>query len=247
MQTDVKIAQESGEEHAPMNLSGRSFNDGAEMHGCAKSSPPTGCHIAIIPRLHRGFTVVQLLTILTVIAVLAAMMVSVFSRGLATARHSQCDTHLKDLTIVLNEFRTENGHFPKRLMDLRSKGYIQDDSALHCPADPAEQSSYGEYYAIRASRDGNDRPILVCPYHELDGSEGHASFQRSPDTARQGHESGVAGCQRRDRATPRDRNPFRHAAAWKCAAATLSAPAAAARPRLFLPMAPPANCAAAAA
>jgi competence protein ComGC len=177
MQTDVKIAQESGEEHAPMNLSRRSFNDGAEMHGCAKSSPPTGCHIAIIPRLHRGFTVVQLLTILPVIAVLAAMMVSVFSRGLATARHSQCDTHLKDLTIVLNEFRTENGHFPKRLMDLRSKGYIQDDSALHCPADPAEQSSYGEYYAIRASRDGNDRPILVCPYHELDGSEGMQAFK----------------------------------------------------------------------
>jgi hypothetical protein len=48
---------------------------------------------------------------------------------------------------------------------------------LHCPSDPEEQGSYGEYYAIRALRDSNDRPILVCPYHELDGSQGMQAFK----------------------------------------------------------------------
>jgi prepilin-type N-terminal cleavage/methylation domain-containing protein len=127
--------------------------------------------------MQRGFTLVQLLTVLAVIGVLAAIMISVFTRGRASARQAQCDAHLKDLTLALNEFRTENGHFPEHLVDLRTKGYIQDDSALHCPSDPDEQGSYGEYYAIRASRDNNDRPILVCPFHEADGGQGMQAFK----------------------------------------------------------------------
>jgi prepilin-type N-terminal cleavage/methylation domain-containing protein len=240
MKTKVKFAQQSGENCAP-----RSFPT-STRNASAKSDLRDGRHGAIMPRVHRGFTLVQLLTVLAVIGVLAAMLISIFTRGRASARQAQCDTHLKDLTVALNEFRTENGHFPQHLIDLRSKGYIQDDSALHCPSDPEEQGSYGEYYAIRASRDSNDRPILVCPYHELDGRQGMQAFKDRQTQHGKAMKAQLQGAATRLCSVP-DRNPFRRAAAWKCAAATLSAPVAAARPRLFLPMAPPANCAAAAA
>jgi competence protein ComGC len=177
MKTKGKLAQQYKENCALKRLPASVRYGSAMLHTSATPHWREARSGAIVPRLHNGLTLVQLLTVLAVIGVLATITISVFTRGRASAHQAQCDTHLKDLTIVLNEFRTEHGRFPEQLGDLRTNGYIQDDSVLHCPSDPDEQGSYGEYYAIRASRDSNDRPILVCPLHEADGGQGMQAFK----------------------------------------------------------------------
>jgi type II secretory pathway pseudopilin PulG len=167
MKTKGKFAQHPGENRAsaPMDTCNDVARTGGHTHNAA-----------IVPRVYGGFTLVQLLTLLTVFGILAATMTSVFTRGRAAAHQEQCDTHLHDLTTALREFHTENRHFPGALVDLRTKGYLQDESVLHCPSDPDEQGSYGEYYAIRDSRGSNDRPILVCPFHETDNDQKMQAF-----------------------------------------------------------------------
>jgi competence protein ComGC len=118
-----------------------------------------------------------MMVVIGIVAVLSAILMSNFRRERAMARVAQCDSHLKDLTIALSEFRAENGHFPAKLADLRQKGYVKDVAELHCPADPNPAGSYEDFYMIRGWRDPNVRPIVVCPFHEGDGHSGLQAFK----------------------------------------------------------------------
>lgn len=137
---------------------------------------------AVAQRMRSGFTLLQILIVLAIIGVLAAIMFSVMGRERAAARRAQCDAHLKNLAISLNEFRAETGRYPSSLVALRTKKYLSNGADLHCPADPNENGTYGEYYAIRAVRDSNVRPLIVCPFHEGDGNYGMQAF-KDPQTS----------------------------------------------------------------
>ncbi|HEX8236635.1 MAG TPA: FecR domain-containing protein [Abditibacteriaceae bacterium] len=125
-----------------------------------------------------GFTLIQILVVLGIVAVLAAMLVGNFSRGREGARRAQCDVHLKAVVLALDAYRQENGRFPSELASLRQAHYLEDDDALHCPSDPkTARDSYAEFYAIRAPRDNSELPIVVCPFHEEAGRHGVQAFK----------------------------------------------------------------------
>jgi type II secretory pathway pseudopilin PulG len=130
-----------------------------------------------LPRL-AGFTLIQLLVVLAIVAVLSSMLVGYFSRGRESARRAQCDAHLKTVVLALDAYRQENGRFPTELVSLRRASYLDDAGALHCPSDPtAARDSYAEFYAIRAPRDSSELPIVVCPFHEDAGGRGLQAFK----------------------------------------------------------------------
>ncbi len=125
-----------------------------------------------------GFTLIQILVVLAIIAVLSAMLVGNFSRGRESARRAQCDVHLKAITLALDAYRQENGRFPGELVSLRRANYLDEADALHCPSDPqASRVSYADFYAIRAPRSSNELPIVVCPFHEEAGGHGVQAFK----------------------------------------------------------------------
>lgn len=124
-----------------------------------------------------GFTLLQLLIVMAVIAVIATFVVSSLSRGRVTAQRAECDTHLKAIALALDAYRQENGVYPARLADLRTKKYLQDARLLHCPSDPRPDGTYEEFYAFREPRDTTDLPMIVCPFHEENSRHGIQAYK----------------------------------------------------------------------
>jgi prepilin-type N-terminal cleavage/methylation domain-containing protein len=124
--------------------------------------------------MRRGFTLLQLLAVIAVIGVLAAITLGAFSNSRLQAQRNQCDVNLKAITMALDAFRQEQGHYPKHLDALVSQKYLTDAAMLRCPTDPRPTGSYDEYYLMRAARSNGELPILVCP---LCAGEGHRGMQ----------------------------------------------------------------------
>jgi type II secretory pathway pseudopilin PulG len=125
-----------------------------------------------------GFTLIQLLIVLAILSVLAAVLMGNFSRGRESARRAQCDVHLKAVALALDAYRQESGRFPPALVNLRNAHYLAEPDALHCPSDPQNgRDSYAEYYTIRAPRDSGELPIVVCPFHEVAGQQGVQAYK----------------------------------------------------------------------
>jgi type II secretory pathway pseudopilin PulG len=118
----------------------------------------------------------QIIIVIAVIALLAAVMMPTLGRSREAAKRAQCDMRLKTIALALDAYRQEHGRYPKHLQELRDAHYIQDPDALRCPDDPrpANEGSYDDYYVLRSARDANELPILVCPFHEETGGGAQA-------------------------------------------------------------------------
>jgi prepilin-type N-terminal cleavage/methylation domain-containing protein len=127
--------------------------------------------------LRRGFTLLQVLLVMAIIAVMAAFVVSSLSRGRLAAQRAECDIHLKAIALALDAYRQENGFYPARLADLRTKLYLQDAGLLHCPGDPRPDGTYEEFYAFREPRDSTELPMVVCPFHEESSRHGTQAYK----------------------------------------------------------------------
>jgi type II secretory pathway pseudopilin PulG len=119
----------------------------------------------------KAFTLLQILAVMGIIAVLATVLLPVTTRSRMASRRAVCDVHLKAIALALDAFHQEKGHYPQSLEELRSNKYLQDPNAFRCPSDPRPpaEASYDDYYVVRAPRDDNDSPIVLCPFHEENG------------------------------------------------------------------------------
>ncbi|HEX8835185.1 MAG TPA: FecR domain-containing protein [Abditibacteriaceae bacterium] len=118
-------------------------------------------------RQSRGFTLTQLLVVISVLSVLAAVLLGAFSNSRTAAKRAQCDVRLKAIALALDAFHAETGRFPDKLEKLSDSKYqYLAGDALKCPAEVRADGSYAEYYVLRGPRDDSNLPILVCPLHE---------------------------------------------------------------------------------
>ncbi|MBW3638001.1 MAG: DUF1559 domain-containing protein [Armatimonadetes bacterium] len=70
-------------------------------------------HSVSKPRVRRGFTLVEMLIVIGVIALLAAIMFPVFGRVRETGRRTACSNNLKQLGLAFTQYRQDNnGRFP---------------------------------------------------------------------------------------------------------------------------------------
>jgi competence protein ComGC len=123
----------------------------------------------ICKRRRSGFTIVQLLVVLSMLSVLAALGWRTVNSGRAAAQRVQCDIRLKAIALALDAYRQANGRYPAMLQGLREDGYLRETDALHCAADPRPEGSYAEYYAVRGPRESSELPCVLCPFHEASG------------------------------------------------------------------------------
>jgi len=93
----------------------------------------------------RGFTLIEMLVVIAIIATLAAILFPTFSSAREKARQAQCRTNLMQLVQQLKVYRTDYGMYPPPPMynGTRYEGgfsalypdYIQDKNLLICPDD----------------------------------------------------------------------------------------------------------------
>lgn len=135
------------------------------------------CKRAMTRRSDRGFTLAQMLVVLSILAIMAALIIGTFARARATAQRAQCDARLKAIVLAWDAFRQEQGRAPLNLAELRDKSYIPPD-LMRCPADPRADGAENDedFMIVRAPRDDSELPVIVCPFHEDTGNMGAQGF-----------------------------------------------------------------------
>lgn len=82
-----------------------------------------------------GFTLVELLTVIALIALLAALLLPVVVNSRKRAQIGQCISQLHQIGQAIQMYRSDHDQFlPEKLVETRS--YIKSDSLFICPADP---------------------------------------------------------------------------------------------------------------
>ncbi len=94
-----------------------------------------------------AFTLIELLTVIAIIGILAAILIPVVSSVRDSARASRCIANLRDLTLALNLYLNEN------------------DNRIHVHSASGDGSEDLPHWASRLQNDGflDDREITVCP------------------------------------------------------------------------------------
>lgn len=97
----------------------------------------------------RGFTLIEMLVVIGIIAVLVAIIFPVFTTAREKARQARCRTNLSQLVTQLKQFRRDHGFYPPSPWYDAAAGkykggfsdlypdYIQDKNLLICPDDKA--------------------------------------------------------------------------------------------------------------
>jgi len=111
-------------------------------------------------RNKNGFSLIELLTVIAIIAILAAIIFPVMSVVKNRARETQCMTNLHDIAIALKMFQQDNRRYPESIAGfetdqsgavlplerVRNGGglypeYIKATKGFHCPLSPTTSTS----------------------------------------------------------------------------------------------------------
>jgi prepilin-type N-terminal cleavage/methylation domain-containing protein len=69
-----------------------------------------------------GFTLVEILVVLGIIAILAALLFPAFGRARESARQANCQSNLQQIALAVDQYRKEEGRYPAMLLDLLGEG-----------------------------------------------------------------------------------------------------------------------------
>lgn len=104
-----------------------------------------------------GFTLIELMIVIAIIAILAAILVPNFIRARAQGQFTACKSNLKNIATALEMWSTDNsGRYPTSLSQL-TEGQRYLRTLPTCPA--AGRDTYSEYYR---SASNPDRYTVIC-------------------------------------------------------------------------------------
>jgi prepilin-type N-terminal cleavage/methylation domain-containing protein len=112
----------------------------------------------------RGFTLIELMVVIAIISVLAAISIPVFSRTRENARQTRCTANLHAIAVALRSYMTDWNGFPLPydpvvgtggITQLYLEGYLTSNRVLRCPDDP---TALADYRAANSLTDGTTYP-----------------------------------------------------------------------------------------
>lgn len=103
-------------------------------------------------RAARGFTLMELLVVLALVAVLASLVAPVVSNSISRAKEATLKENLFILRKAIDDYYADAGSYPTELKQLVEKRYIR-----RIPADPLTDRS-DTWVAVRADEDSKDKP-----------------------------------------------------------------------------------------
>ena len=89
-----------------------------------------------LTRRQLGFTLIELMIVMAIIAILVGIAIPVYNRAITRARESVLKNNLFTLRTVIDEYTYDKGKAPQNLQDLVGDGYLRV-----IPVDPMTGSS----------------------------------------------------------------------------------------------------------
>ena len=128
-----------------------------------------------IDRRRGGFTLIELLVVIAIIAILAALLLPVFSMVREQTRKSQCKNQLATILAALKTYRNDHGVYPDALYGVSYNG------------GPVEPRLFARKYVQKAgdftcpNHAGAQRPVteLVIPVNKMTGEPAKDRFGRT--------------------------------------------------------------------
>jgi len=121
---------------------------------------------------NRGFTIIEMLIVLSIIGSIALISMPYFIRAKFKADRTKCLTNERALAQGLEIRLNTRGSYPEELQDLRNENILEVD----IPVCPSNGKSYKGHYEVNDER---SRYTLSCPgihYKFLKMKEGYPQY-----------------------------------------------------------------------
>lgn len=87
--------------------------------------------LSISPSRHKGFTLLELMIVISILVILALIAMSQYNRTVLAAREATLREDLFTMRKMIDQYAADKGKLPQSLSDLQSAGYIHE-----IPIDP---------------------------------------------------------------------------------------------------------------
>jgi len=114
-----------------------------------------------------AFTLVEILIVIAIIALLAALLFPAFSRARESGRQTTCVTNLHQISIAVQQYFQDERRYPDSLVDLLPEGSKFNDTPLTVNGVIAQNTSG----YLKNGSDG-----LLCPDDDLDNTTPRSSY-----------------------------------------------------------------------
>ncbi len=118
---------------------------------------------------HGAFTLVEMLVVIAIIGILAAILFPALSRAQESARQTNCASNLNQIYTAVSLYKQDTRHYPDSLVDLLPEGVKIDDGTAIPPAAPVEVEIVKGTGYLKGGLDS-----LRCPDDDLDVT--HSSY-----------------------------------------------------------------------
>jgi len=136
-----------------------------------------------------GFTLIEMMIVVAIIAILVAILVPNFMRARAQAQTAACEANLKEIATILELYQTDHQQYPAgnntpvTIADTDLAAYLKQN-----PVDPVNPSGTYEFTVTNGST-GNASYTIICPgAHDpgtmaaIGGASGSTHIQYSSST-----------------------------------------------------------------
>lgn len=90
-----------------------------------------------------GFTLVEIVVVIAIVGVLAALLFTVFARVREGGRRTVCQSTLKQLALAVQQYTTDNdGRFPNDYWHRQLFPYLKATAMIQCPTNAASYFNY---------------------------------------------------------------------------------------------------------
>jgi general secretion pathway protein G len=124
--------------------------------------------MTMMKRLDRGFTMVELLVVVSIIVILATMGMTQYRNSVIYSRESVLKEDLFRLRDAIDQYYADKGQYPSTLDALVSDGYVRK-----IPEDPFTRSN-SSWQTVPAEPDPNNPTAEAGVYDVKSGSDGTA-------------------------------------------------------------------------
>lgn len=117
-----------------------------------------------LPRTSRGFTLIELIVVMAIIALLLTLAVPRYFNSVENSREAVLKQNLAQVRDALDKYYGDNGKYPDSLEDLVKKKYLRSmpedpitESTTTWVIVPPEDETKGAVYDIKSGAEGNGR------------------------------------------------------------------------------------------